>query len=139
MASAYVRDRIEDQLERIPNRDAKVTDQQIIEYALRNNLKTSTGVPNVRKAYAELTAVSTEQAKIDAAVKAALDKAAAEHKTALDAARGSELSSPSRPSGLSLVARPPEGTGPNKFKSLDEALEAAARDTSIWGGLGAQA
>ena len=129
IGKGYVDDRLSDMLERIPNRKAEIGDEAIIKHAISNGYFTRTGVPDVRKAYKDLTAASDKQAEIDAAVAAALKKRDEELAAAAGAGAG-----PGRPS-MTFIS-PGQQQSQTKYASLDAALAAAKNDPEIWQNFG---
>jgi hypothetical protein len=133
MASAYVQDRIEDLYDRVvpEAKKATITLDHILKVANDNNLKTRTGIPDIRRAYQHISTKPMTQEDIDAQLKAAREEG---RKEAIEAAR---LRVP-RP-GIGATGGRPESS----FKpvindnttvggALDEALRAAAKDADIW-------
>lgn len=131
MAKVYVQDRIEDLYERtVPDaKKDKITLDSILKHANDNKLYTSSGIPDIRKAYREITTKPITQEDLDAQLKAAREEGI---KSANDAAR---LRVP-RPGIGQSGGRPESSFKPTKLTTvsdaLGEALAAAAKDADIW-------
>lgn len=129
IAKGYIDDRVADSLERIPNRDQKISDEAIISHALQNNFMTRTGIPDVRKAYKDMTA----QAERDAEIAKAREQAKRDAYKELGIEVGEDgkpITQPTPRPGFQVTSPQPTNTS---FKTLDAALAAAAKDAEIWG------
>lgn len=134
MAQAYVDDRVADVYDRSVPEAARATTslEAVLKHATDNKLFTRSGVPDIRKAYLEMSTKPMTQADID---KQLADAREAGRKEATDAAR---VRIP-RP-GLSITGSPSNAADqPFKPKNLssvsgalEEAIAAAAKDASIW-------
>lgn len=141
MARGFIDDKVVTMLESIPNRDPKITDEAITAHAVANRLFTKVGVPDVRKAYRELTTTPMTQAELDAKLAEAEKKGREEAEKAAReaaAAAGGTSGAPFIP-GLTIPRPGVGGAAPHaarptgqKPMSLDEALAQAAKDPEIW-------
>lgn len=136
MAAAYVQDRIEDLYERVVP-DAKksvISLDNLLKFSTDNNLRTRTGIPDIRKAYQQM---STQPITQEDLAKQLADAREAGRKEAADAAR---LRVP-RPGIGATGGRPESAFKPNiqpnttVASALDEAIRKAAGDPDIWAGI----
>lgn len=132
MAIGYIQDKIDDNYERLgltKEQEAKFPVDHLARYANEHKLFTRTGVPDVRKAFKELTAADTEAAKIE---KARQDGIAEGERKAAEAANKARtvVARPGSPFGLS---QPPTALKPGeRVQTIDEAVRAAYGDADIW-------
>lgn len=128
MAERYINDRLTDIYERVVP-DEKQADQpleKVIRHAIQSGMLTSTQVPDIKRAYKDLTAADTAKDN-EAAIRADERKKAQEEFNGKQIAVLPGGAGNSR-LGLEPHAQPKAGA----YKSLDEALAAAANDKDIW-------
>lgn len=131
MAKAFVDDRTADLYDRAVPDDKKgtFTFEAVLRHAADNKLLTTTGIPDIRRAFRDMTTKPMTQADIDSQIAAAEERG---RKTAEEAAR---VRVP-RP-GLHVTGTPEAGGFKPKHTAtvsgaLEEAIAAAAKDASIW-------
>jgi hypothetical protein len=133
MAKSYLEDRLEQMyLETVPEaKRAEISYESLLQAANTNKYQTRGGVPDLRRAYRDLTTKPMTQAEIDAAVLAAEKRGEEKGR----AAASPRMAPPSGGMGRPQM-QSPEGFRPKTTTSvsaaLDEALAAAVKDDSIW-------
>lgn len=128
MGVAYMNDRAQNEYESLADRNEYAPDltlDSLYKYAVENNHVHKNRLPNLKKAYEELTAPKRQERAVKEAEERGMQKALDEQRK------------------QAMMPRP-GGVGQNGFertknspKSLDEAIAAAAGDVSIWTGQGA--
>lgn len=136
MGERYVNDRLTDIYEKVVPEaaQAKLPLESLIQHAIRNNLLTGSSLPDVKKAYRELTAGDTAAAN---EVKIRED----ERKKVMDEINAKNigiLTPSSSGGGGRLGLEVTTGGKSSSYANLEEALAAAAKDPEIWstGGTG---
>jgi len=133
MARSYLEDRLEQMyMDLVPEaKRTEITYDGLLKAANDNKYVTRGGIPDLRRAYRDLTTKPMTQADIDAAVKAAEERG----REAGRKEAAPRLPRPSANTG-SVRLESPDGFRPKALTSvsaaLDEALAAAAKDDSIW-------
>ena len=137
MAKSYLEDRLEQMYyDLVP--EAKRTDipfDNLLKAANDNHYLTRGGIPDLRRAYRDLTTKPMTQAEIDAQIKAAEERG----REAGRKEAAPRLPRPSANVGAPRSMDNAEGFRPKVTTSvsaaLDEALAAAAKDADIWKGV----
>lgn len=145
MAKVYINDRLDDTYKELVSKDkrAKYTRDALVQHAVANKQFTSSNLPDLERAYEDVSKDEREAAKAaqieaDTAKKIVAAIAAGEGDK-----YGIHLPAPSGNGNFGSpeifgLHKPGTKGAPKAFKSLDEAFAAAEQDSSIWSGVDSQ-
>lgn len=133
MATAYLNDTLEERYDRIvpTNKQDKISLEALIQNAVANKHYTRANVPDIKKAYKNLTA-GDDAAANEASIREDERKKVREELDKAGRGGGNSDIFVGRGNNFGLDVHNRDGSAPKAFKSLDEAFAAAEKDSSIW-------
>jgi hypothetical protein len=134
MATAYLNDTLEERYDRIVPADKqdKITLEALIQNAVQNKHFTRANVPDIKKAYRNLTAADTQAAREAEIREDERKKVRAELDKAGQGGGASDIFIGRGANTFGLDVHNRGGDAPKAYKNLDEAFAAAEKDPSIW-------
>ena len=134
MAESYLNDQLEERYDRLVPADKqdKITLETLIQTAVRNNYYNRSNVPDLKKAYRDLTAADTAAAHDAEVADKAVKDFQAKQAAASGGGGGTDPIFVPRGTNFGLDVHNRSGAAPKAYKDLDEAFAAAAKDKDIW-------